>query len=187
MGSSRPCSSKISWDLSICACKSKRIDLVLSLVKSEFLISMAQGKPIYVEHQTKIRVRYSETDQMGVVYYGNYAQYFEVARVEFLRDLGFVYKELEDQGVIMPVVHYSTDYKSPAKYDDELTISTKIISLPAWQIKFDYEIFNQNERLVAKATVILVFVNKQTFRPQRAPEYLIQLLEAHSNESNSIR
>ena len=89
---------------------------------------------ILAAHTTKLRVRYSETDQMGVVYYGNYAQYFEVARVEFLRDLGFVYKELEDEGVIMPVVHFETDFKFPAKYDEELSIVTVVKSAPTSKI-----------------------------------------------------
>lgn len=131
---------------------------------------------ILVEHASKLRVRYSETDQMGVVYYGNYAQYFEVARVEFLRSLGFVYKELEDQGVIMPVVHYSTDYKFPAKYDDELTIVTKIVEVPTSKITFLHEVFNQEKIKICDATVILVFLDKESFRPQRTPEKLRDLL-----------
>jgi acyl-CoA thioester hydrolase len=131
---------------------------------------------ILVQHTEKLRVRYSETDQMGIVYYGNYAQYFEVARVEFLRNLGFVYKELEDDGVIMPVVRYETDYKFPAKYDEELSIVTSIKTLPTSKITFDYEVFNPEDTLVCTAKVILVFVNKKTFRAQRTPEKLVQLL-----------
>ena len=133
-------------------------------------------KEILVKHATKIRVRYSETDQMGIVYYGNYAQYFEVARVEFLRDLGFVYKELEDSGVIMPVVRYETDYKLPAKYDEELSIITTINTVPSSKITFDYEVMNPDGKLVCTAKVILVFLNKQSFRPQRTPENLVELL-----------
>lgn len=138
------------------------------------------AEKINVEYQCKIRVRYSETDQMGVVYYGNYAQYFEVARVEFLRDLGFVYKELEEQGVIMPVVHYSTNYKFPAKYDDELTITTKVSDLPVSKIVFDYEVHNQEGVKVADAVVILVFLDKASFKPQRCPEHLSELLLKYS-------
>ena len=144
---------------------------------------MAPIQQVFVEHQTKIRVRYSETDQMGVVYYGNYAQYFEVARVEFMRDLGFVYKELEGQGVIMPVVHYSTEYRSPAKYDDELVITTRVKAVPTFKITFDYEVHNQDGILVATATVILVFLNRESFRPQRAPQRLAELLLSHSDAS----
>ena len=135
---------------------------------------------ILVKHTTKLRVRYSETDQMGVVYYGNYAQYFEVARVEFLRELGFVYKELEDEGVIMPVVHFSTNYKYPARYDDELSVQTKIEAIPTSKITFLYEVYNQDKIKICDATVILVFLNKSTFRPQRTPEHLIKLLRGKS-------
>lgn len=135
-----------------------------------------------IEHEHKLRVRYSETDQMGIVYYGNYAQYFEVARVEFLRDLKFVYKELEDSGVIMPVVHYSTNYKFPAKYDDELTICTKIQEVPTSKITFDHEVFNGNNDKICDAKVILVFLNKETFRPVRIPEHLIELLNSSTKK-----
>ncbi len=131
---------------------------------------------IKVQHSCELRVRYSETDQMGIVYYGNYAQYFEVARVEFLRDLGFVYKELEGEGVIMPVVHYATDYRFPAKYDDVLTIETTINALPTSKITFDHQVKNQEGQLICEAKVILVFLNKDTFRPQRTPEKVIELL-----------
>ena len=135
---------------------------------------------ISIKHVAKIRVRYSETDQMGVVYYGNYAQYFEVARVEFMRSLGFVYKKLEEQGVIMPVVHYSTDYKFPAKYDEELSIVTKVEEIPSSKITFLHEVFNEENTKVCDAKVILVFLNKHTFKPQRASEELIELLKLKS-------
>lgn len=133
-----------------------------------------------IVHEHKIRVRYSETDQMGVVYYGNYAQYFEVARVEFLRELGFVYKKLEEEGVIMPVVHYSTNYKFPAKYDDELRVVTVIQEQPTSKITFDHEVFNANGDKICDAKVILVFLNKDSFRPQRIPVHLMNLLEKSS-------
>ena len=135
---------------------------------------------INIKHSIKLRVRYSETDQMGIVYYGNYAQYFEVARVEFMRSLGFVYKKLEEQGVIMPVVHYSTDYKFPAKYDEELTIETRVIEIPTSKITFLYEVFNEEKIKVCEAKVILVFLNKETFKPQRVSEELIELLKMKS-------
>jgi acyl-CoA thioester hydrolase len=138
---------------------------------------------INIKHSIKLRVRYSETDQMGIVYYGNYAQYFEVARVEFMRSLGFVYKKLEEQGVIMPVVHYSTDYKFPAKYDEELTIETRVIEIPSSKITFLYEVFNEEKIKVCEAKVILVFLNKETFKPQRASEELIELLKLKSKLS----
>jgi len=135
---------------------------------------------ILVKHTTKLRVRYSETDQMGIVYYGNYAQYFEVARVEFLRDLGFVYKELEESGIIMPVVRFETDFKFPAKYDEELSVVTSINSVPTSKITFDYEVLNPEGVLVCTAKVILVFLNKVNFRPVRTPESLVELLKKQS-------
>jgi acyl-CoA thioester hydrolase len=135
---------------------------------------------ILVKHTTKLRVRYSETDQMGIVYYGNYAQYFEVARVEFLRDLGFVYKELEEIGIIMPVVRFETDFKFPAKYDEELSVVTSINTVPTSKITFDYEVINPEGVLVCTAKVILVFLNKSSFRPVRTPKSLVELLKKQS-------
>lgn len=130
------------------------------------------------KHQTKIRVRYSETDQMGVVYYGNYATYLEVGRVEFMRSIGLVYKELEEEGVIMPVVHSGIDYKYPAKYDEELTVNTWVEREPTSKITFLYTIENPEGKLVVEAKVILVFLDPNTFRPMRAPQKLIDLLRS---------
>ena len=93
--------------------------------------------------EIKLRVRYSETDRMGYCYYGNYATYFEVARVECLRSLGITYKSLEDEGILLPVVDFKIRYIKPAFYDDELKIKTYIRELPTAKIKFDYEIFKQ--------------------------------------------
>jgi acyl-CoA thioester hydrolase len=128
------------------------------------------------KHQTKIRVRYSETDQMGVVYYGNYAAYLEVGRVEFMRSIGLVYRELEEEGIIMPVVHSGIDYKFPAKYDEELTITTWVESAPTSKITFVYRIENPEGKLVVEAKVILVFLDPESFRPMRAPQKLLDLL-----------
>lgn len=129
-----------------------------------------------VEHKNKIRVRYSETDQMGVVYYGNYAAYFEVARVEFLRAHGMVYKKLEDEGIIMPVVHYSNDYRFPAKYDDELTVTTTVDKEPSTTITFNHSVENQDGKLICTAKVILVFLDKESFRPRRVPESIQKII-----------
>lgn len=128
-------------------------------------------------HKTKLRVRYGETDQMGYCYYGNYAQYFEVGRVEALRELGMSYKSLEDRGIMLPVSHFSVDYKSPAIYDDELTITTRITELRGPGLKFDYEI-RKEDRLVATATTTLVFVAKKTMRPIPPPKEFISLIES---------
>ena len=102
-------------------------------------------------HKTKIRVRYAETDQMGYAYYGNYATYFEVARVEALRSLNFSYKQLEKDGVMLPVLEFGIKYFKPGFYDDELTIKTMISELPSARIKFDYETYNSEGVLLNKA------------------------------------
>ena len=120
--------------------------------------------------ETKIRVRYAETDQMSFVYYGIYAQYFEVGRVELLRSLGVSYKEIEEMGYALPVVNFNVKYKKPAYYDDELTIKTTIKELPSAKITFYYETYNENKDLLNTAEVVLVFVNKESGKPCFAPD-----------------
>ncbi len=121
--------------------------------------------------ETKIRVRYGETDRMGYVYYGNYAEYYEVGRVEALRKLGFSYKEMEDQGILLPVLEFSINYKKPAFYDDEITVKTSIKEMPGVKITFHYECYNENNELLNAGKVTLVFVNKNTNRPCQPPEW----------------
>lgn len=134
-------------------------------------------------HSTKLRVRYSETDQMGYCYYGNYAQFFEVGRVEALREVGMSYKSLEDRGIMLPVSSFTVDYKLPAKYDDELVITTHIKELRGPRLVFDYEI-HVEARLIAKATTTLVFVAKETMRPIQPPEDFTAILEKFSTEED---
>lgn len=131
------------------------------------------------EDQISIRVRYAETDQMGVVYHGNYAQYFEMGRVEWLRNQGVSYKELEESGVMLPVVSLSMNYKKPAYYDDELTVVTKLKFLGGVKIEFDYEIINQNGDLLTTANSILVFVDMATKRPISVPKNLENLINGN--------
>ncbi len=126
---------------------------------------------------TQIRVRYGETDQMGVVYYGNYAQYLEQGRTEWLRELGFSYKWMEANNVQLPVVHFSIDYKRPAFYDDLLTVKTTLKQIPNVKIEFYYEIYNESKQLLVTATTILVFVNSITKKLIKAPDYLIEKLK----------
>lgn len=126
---------------------------------------------------TQIRVRYGETDQMGYCYYGNYAQYFEVGRVEALRSLGMSYKSLEEQGVMLPVSEFSVKYLSPAFYDDLLTVKTTITEIKAARIYFTYELINEKGIVISKAETTLVFVDKTTMRPRHAPENFIALFE----------
>ena len=126
--------------------------------------------------ETHIRVRYGETDQMGYVYYGNYASYFEVARVESLRQLGLTYKELEAMGVMMPVLENKSRYLSPALYDDLLKVITTIRVKPSVRIAFEYEIFNGQGKLIHQGETLLAFVQKNSGRPCRPPEIFQKLL-----------
>lgn len=130
-------------------------------------------------YETNIRVRYAETDQMKYVYYGNYAMYYEVARVEAFRHLGIPYLELEAEGIMMPVFKMNTTYLHPAKYDDLLTIRVLIRELPTVRIVFDYEVYNENKALLNTGQTTLVFVNMQNNRPMRCPAALRDALSAH--------
>jgi acyl-CoA thioester hydrolase len=123
-----------------------------------------------------IRVRYAETDQMGFVYYGNYATYFEVARVEMLRSLGISYKSFEENGTMMPITAYSIKYIRPAFYDDLLTIKVFLNELPGKRIVFLYETYNETGTLLNKASTDLAFVSTETKRPIDAPKILINKL-----------
>lgn len=124
--------------------------------------------------ETQIRVRYSETDRMNYVYYGNYAAYFEVARVEALRSLGITYKKMEEDGLMLPVLEYSIKYFKPAFYDDLLEIKTVIPKLPEARIYFEYETYNESGLLINKASTTLVFINAKNNKPTAAPEYLLE-------------
>ena len=126
--------------------------------------------------KTSVRVRYSETDQMQYVYYGNYAAYYEVARVEALRQLGLSYKDLEDSGVMMPVLETHSYYYKPAKYDELLTIKVTIPQLPLVKIKFEYEIYAENGDKIHSGETILAFINMSNGKPTRAPSMMTNLL-----------
>lgn len=122
--------------------------------------------------KTNIRVRYGETDQMGYVYYGNYALYYEVGRVEALRELGTSYRELEENGVMLPVMEVQSRYLKAARYDDLLQITTIMDEMPQARITFRYEIHNESGELLHTAKVVLVFVDAQTMRPVRCPDMM---------------
>ncbi len=124
-----------------------------------------------------IRVRYAETDQMGYVYYGNYATYYEVARAEWLRKMGFSYKILEEQGVMMPVVENKSKFIRPAKYDDLLTVKIILKELPSKRITFEYEIYNEREKLINIGETILAFVNMKSGKPCETPDSILRLLK----------
>lgn len=130
-----------------------------------------------ITNSIKFRVRYGETDQMSYVYHGNYAEYFEMGRIEWLRNLGISYKKMEDTGIMLPVINLNINYLKPAKYDDLITLKTTLKEIPSARIQFHYELFNEKMELLTTAIATLVFVNMESNRPTRAPKYLIEKLE----------
>jgi acyl-CoA thioester hydrolase len=128
------------------------------------------------QSETSIRVRYGETDQMGYVYYGYYAMYYEVARVESLRQLGVTYKEIEDKGVMMPVLENKSKYIAPARYDEVLRIVTTLKEKPGVRITFQYEFYNEENKLIHQGETMLVFVDKNSGRPRRPPQEMEDVL-----------
>ena len=131
------------------------------------------------QSETTVRVRYGETDQMAYVYYGNYAMYYEVARVEGFRQLGVTYKELEAMGVMMPVLEYHSKFLAPGRYDELLRIVTTIHEKPSVKIKFNFETFNEENVLINQGEAVLAFVNMSTGKPCRPPENLVKALEPY--------
>lgn len=136
--------------------------------------------------ETRIRVRYAETDQMNVVYYGNYAQYFEVGRAESIRQLGFTYKDMEAMGVIMPVVEMHCRYVRAAQYDDLLTVKTTLKELPAGhRIEFYQEVFNEAGKLLTSGRVVLYFMKVNGMEKTTMPEQLRKKLEIFFTANNA--
>ncbi|MBC8112135.1 MAG: acyl-CoA thioesterase [Verrucomicrobia bacterium] len=130
----------------------------------------------------QIRVCYADTDQMGYVYYGNYARYYEIARVEALRNLGFSYKQLEASGVMMPVYDLHTRYLQAARYDDLLTVEVFVKEMPKVRMIFDYEIFNESKSLLTTGSTTLVFINMINSRLCLIPEALAKKLAIFFND-----
>ena len=129
-------------------------------------------------HTTKIRVRYADTDQMGYMYYGNYAEFYEVGRVEMLRSLGLTYKSMEESGIIMPVTELKCKYIKPALYDEEITVKVFIDKMPSLRIHFRYELFNEEDELINLGETTLVFINQERKKPcQPSNEFLEKLRE----------
>ena len=133
-----------------------------------------QLKKEMYSYETKIRVRYSETDKMGYVYYGNYPQYYEVGRVELMRSLGFSYRQLEDMGIMMPVLSMNIRYMRPGFYDDELTIKTTVRELPTSRIRFEYEVTNTEGKVLNNGETVLGFINEDTRRAIRPPKEIME-------------
>ena len=129
-------------------------------------------------HQVEVRVRYSETDQMGAVYHGNYIPYFEIGRVEWLRNKGISYKSMEESGIALPIVSMNINYKKSARYDELLTVHTTFKSQSSVKIEFDCAIYNEAKELLTTAHFILVFLALKTGRPIAPPDYILELLKA---------
>lgn len=127
-------------------------------------------------NEISFRVRYGETDQMGIVYYGNYAQYLEIGRVEWLRSLGVSYKWMEENGVMLPVISLQIDYKNSARYDDIITVRTILKKMPSVRIEFDYIILNEEKEILVEANTILVFMDAHKKKPIKCPEYILENL-----------
>ena len=135
-------------------------------------------------HQTTIRVRYAETDQMGFVYYGQYASYLEVGRVEALRSLGIRYSSLEESGILMPVTDLHIQYKKPARYDELLLIETRIQTMPQSRIVFHYSMYNEAMEHLNTAETELVFIRSSDNKPMRVPSVIIEALSKFFNQSD---
>jgi acyl-CoA thioester hydrolase len=124
--------------------------------------------------EISFRVRYGETDQMGVVYHGNYAQYLEMGRVEWLRGMGISYKALEESGIILPVISLTINFKKSALYDDLITVQTSLKKQPLVKIEFDYKIFNESNELLADAHTVLAFIDSKKNKPMKCPDEILQ-------------
>lgn len=130
--------------------------------------------------ETKIRVRYAETDQMNVVYHGNYAQYFEVGRVEAIRQLGFSYKDLEETGIIMPVIEWNAKFLRPARYDDLLTVRTILQDWPKdHRIRFRQEVYNEEGKLLTVGDILLYFLKSATMEKTPMPPQMAEKLSPY--------
>lgn len=129
--------------------------------------------------ETKLRVRYGETDQMGYVYYGNYPLYYEVARTDLIRKLGWTYGEMEKSGIMMPVASLNVKYIRPAYYDEELTIKVIVKNFPTKKMEFEYEVFNEQGKLINTGNTVLVFVDMKTGRPVNPPDKFIEKIKVY--------
>ena len=134
-----------------------------------------------LEFETNLRVRYSEVDPSGFVYNGHYAAFYEVARTASIRSMGMSYKEIEERGIVMPLIYQNMRFYSPAFYDDLLTIKVKITEMPTARITFQYEIYNEAGKKLNTGENALAFIDKTTQRPLRAPDWFIEVLQKEVN------
>jgi len=122
-------------------------------------------------------VRYQETDRMGIVYHANYLSYFELGRVEWLRNKGLDYARLEDSGVLLPVVNVSVSYKAPARYDQLLSVKTELVKIGGASLVFQNKIYDENKRLLVEGAVTLVATDSSSFKPIKIPTSLLSLIQ----------
>lgn len=132
-----------------------------------------------IGHDHHVRVRYGETDQMGYLYYGYYALYYEVGRAEWLRDLGFSYRSLEESGIIMPVMEMHSKYLRPAKYDDLIRVHTELREWPEKTIDFHTELFNESDQLLNRGWVKLTFLDRQSMKRCQAPDQFLEAIKPY--------
>ena len=132
-----------------------------------------------IENKTPLKIRYSETDQMGYAHHGNYAQYFEIGRLALLSEHGISYKKMEEEGIILPVYSINTRFIKPAKFDDSLTLKTILKEIPSARIQFDYEIYNSKNELITTGNTTLVFVDTAKNRPIKIPQELLSKIRTH--------
>ena len=131
--------------------------------------------------ETQIRVEYHHTDQMGIVHHSNYVKFFEVARTEWLRAAGLTYAEMERRGVMMPIVDVHIKYRMPAYYDELIRVKAMVEQMPMARMTFNYEIHGEDGREIASGSTTLGFIDSVTRRPQRAPQWLMEVLEREFN------
>lgn len=130
-------------------------------------------------HQIHLRIRYSETDQMGFCYYGNYPVFLELGRVEALRSLGILYRELEDQGILLPVTALHIEYKKPLRYDEQFKVTTRLTAFSSCSVTFDYELLNLKDQITTIASTVLVFTDARSMKPIRIPKPLMDVLKTY--------
>ena len=128
-------------------------------------------------NEIDLRIRYGETDQMGIVYHGNYAQYFEIGRTEWLRNLGITYKQMEEDGIKLPVISLVVNFKRSVCYDDVIKVKTTLKKMPTASIEFDYEIENEKGEIVTTGNTVLAFIDIVRNRPTRCPQHILDKLQ----------
>jgi acyl-CoA thioester hydrolase len=140
------------------------------------MVQFPEEYPIHT-YEHRLRSRYSETDKMGYVYYGRYLEYFEEARTEMIRSMGVSYSQMEDEGIMLPVIHSEIDYKQPLFYDELITIKVHVFSVPTLRLVTYYEVIAEEREIIcALGEVSLVFMNSSTRKPCRAPQYVLDAL-----------